>query len=55
VLGKASEPVCWQLAGYIAGYCSEVFDMNLLCRETKCMAQGDPFCRFEVKPRAEWL
>ena len=54
VLGKANEPVCWQLAGYIAGYCSEVFDMNLLCRETKCVAKGDDHCEFETKPRSEW-
>lgn len=55
VLGKANEPVCWQLAGYIAGYCSEVFDLNLLCRETKCVAKGDDHCEFHVKPRSEWL
>lgn len=55
VLGRANEPVCWQLAGYIAGYCSEVFEMNLHCRETKCVARGDDHCEFHVKPRAEWL
>ena len=54
VMGKAEEPVCWQLAGYIAGYCSEVFEMNLHCRETMCLAKGDPYCRFEVRPRAAW-
>ena len=55
VMGKANEPVCWQLAGYIGGYCSEVFDLNLLCRETKCVARGDDHCEFLVKPRSEWL
>lgn len=55
VLGTAHEPVCWQLAGYIAGYCSEVFDMQLHCRETKCVAKGDDHCEFDVRPRAEWL
>lgn len=55
VMGQATEPVCWQLAGYIAGYCSEVFGLNLHCRETMCIAKGDPYCRFEVKPREAWL
>jgi predicted hydrocarbon binding protein len=55
VFGPASEPVCWQLAGYIAGYCSEVFGLNLHCRETKCVAKGDEYCEFVTKPRSEWL
>nr|WP_044199263.1 V4R domain-containing protein [Oscillochloris trichoides] len=55
VMGPATEPVCWQLAGYIAGYCSEVFGMDLHCRETKCVAKGDPHCEFDTRPRSEWL
>jgi predicted hydrocarbon binding protein len=55
VLGPASEPVCWQLAGYIAGYCSEVFDLDLHCREVSCTAKGDDHCEFVVKPRADWI
>lgn len=55
VLGQASEPVCWMLAGYIAGYCSEIFGLNLLCRETTCVAKGDPLCTFVCKPREAWL
>jgi len=55
VLGPSTEPVCWQLAGYIAGYCSEVFDMQMLCRETKCVARGDDHCEFDTRPRAEWF
>jgi zinc transporter, ZIP family len=26
-----------------------------LCRETTCVAKGDPVCTFVCKPRAEWL
>lgn len=55
VLGPASEPVCWMLAGYIAGYCSEVFGLNLHCREVTCVAKGDPICIFVCKPRSEWI
>ncbi|EFO81828.1 PAS/PAC sensor signal transduction histidine kinase [Oscillochloris trichoides DG-6] len=55
VMGAANEPVCWQLAGYIAGYCSEIFGMDMHCRETKCVAKGDPHCEFDTRPRGEWL
>ncbi|NTW01302.1 MAG: histidine kinase [Oscillochloris sp.] len=55
VMGPATQPVCWQLAGYIAGYCSVVFEMDLHCRETKCVAKGDDHCEFAVRPRSEWL
>ncbi|NTV62287.1 MAG: histidine kinase [Oscillochloris sp.] len=55
VFGPASESVCWQLAGYIAGYCSVVFGMEMYCRETKCVAKGDPHCEFDTRPRSEWL
>ncbi|NNJ10776.1 histidine kinase [Chloroflexales bacterium ZM16-3] len=55
VLGPATEPVCWQQAGYIAGYCSEVFGMQLHCRETKCVAKGDDHCEFDTRPRGDWL
>jgi hypothetical protein len=55
VMGPATEPVCWQLAGYIAGYCSVVFNMDLHCRESKCVAKGDPHCEFDTRPRIEWL
>lgn len=54
-VGPASEPVCWQLAGYIGGYCSEVFGLSLFCRETTCIAKGDPVCTFICKPQEEWL
>ncbi|NTW01301.1 MAG: histidine kinase [Oscillochloris sp.] len=55
VMGPATEPVCWQIAGYIAGYCSEIFAMDLHCRETKCVAKGDDYCEFDVRPRNDWL
>ncbi|NTW01300.1 MAG: histidine kinase [Oscillochloris sp.] len=55
VMGPATQPVCWQLAGYIAGYCSVVFKMDLHCHETKCVAKGDDHCEFDTRPRGEWL
>lgn len=36
-------------------YTREVFVLNLHCRETMYIAKGDPYCRFEVKPREAWL
>ncbi len=53
--GPATEPVCWLLAGYIGGYCAEVFGLDLVCYETSCKAQGEPYCTFVVKPREAWL
>lgn len=53
--GVATEPVCWLLAGYIGGYCAEVFGLDLICRELSCKAQGEPYCTFVVKPRTAWL
>jgi hypothetical protein len=52
--GMATEPVCWMLSGYATGYASEFFGANLLCKETLCVAKGDPHCQFTIKPAAEW-
>ena len=53
--GTATEPVCWLLAGYIGGYCAEVFGLDLVCHELTCKAQGEPYCTFVVKPHSAWL
>ena len=55
VFGPSTEPVCWLLSGYATGYCSEVFGQPLLCKETMCVAKGDPYCQFTVKSKSEWM
>lgn len=52
--GLGSRSVCWMLEGYANGYLSEFFGNDVVCIETHCRAKGDPTCRFEVRPAAEW-
>ena len=53
--GLAKEAVCWILSGYATGYCSVVFGKPLICKETMCVAKGDPYCQFTVKSKEEWM
>ena len=45
-LGEAEHPVCYMLAGYSAGWCSEAFNLPLETREIFCSAAGSERCRF---------
>ncbi|MEW6329112.1 MAG: 4-vinyl reductase, partial [Candidatus Micrarchaeota archaeon] len=47
---KTEWPVCYDLAGMFAGAAEVVFDKEMYCMETKCIAKGDEFCEFEVYP-----
>ena len=51
------EPVCHYTAGTLAGVCERVFgndrDLDIICIETDCVAQGRKFCRFVVAPAKE--
>ncbi len=52
--GQTTFPVCWMLVGYATGYTSEFFGSPLQCKETMCVAKGDPYCQFTIKPPDEW-
>ena len=52
--GKSDHPVCWTLTGYASGYASSFFGRDLLAIETECIGKGDPRCRWEIRPAAEW-
>jgi PAS domain S-box-containing protein len=52
--GIGSRPACWTLEGYASGYASEFFGDDVVCLETHCRAKGDPVCRFELRPAAQW-
>ena len=54
LFGPSTEPVCWMLSGYATGYASEFLGSDVLCKETMCVAQGDPHCQFTIKPKIEW-
>jgi PAS domain S-box-containing protein len=52
--GIGGRSVCWTLEGYASGYASEFLGEDALCVETHCRAKGDPACRFELQPAADW-
>ena len=53
-LGKSDTPVCFSLTGYGSGWCSAYFRRPLLEIETKCVACGDDYCEWEIRPWDEW-
>ncbi|MFN8547439.1 MAG: sigma-54-dependent Fis family transcriptional regulator [Candidatus Eisenbacteria bacterium] len=53
-LGSSSEPACWWLTGWAAGYLSRTSDSQVLCIETECRAKGDAVCRVVGRPLAQW-
>ena len=53
-LGRASEPVCWTLAGFASGYSSFCHGREVVFIEDECRAKGDPHCSVVGRPREEW-
>mgnify|MGYP003876395261 FL=1 len=49
--GEADHPFSHYIRGILAGYASEILKQDLLAVETRCLALGDPYCEFELKPR----
>ena len=49
---EGGEPRSQYVRGDLAGMFSEVFDRKVDAVETHCVAQGAPFCRFEIAPAA---
>lgn len=54
LFGLSKQPVCYSLTGYGSAWCSQFFGMDLLEIETKCIACGDPYCEWEIRPWNEW-
>jgi two-component system response regulator HydG len=52
--GIGTEPVCWQQAGYAAGFVSRFLGRPVLFRETQCRAQGASHCVVVGKPADDW-
>jgi predicted hydrocarbon binding protein len=48
---KRNSPVCFRIAGILAGGSEAVFMVPMKCREKKCMAMGDSHCEFEITRR----
>jgi two-component system response regulator HydG len=51
--GRADVPVCWTLAGFASGYLSAVEGRDVVVVEDRCLARGDPACRFGARPIAD--
>ncbi len=47
--GPTTAPVCWGLAGFLAGFCSRAANMPITCEEDTCSACGDARCRMTVR------
>lgn len=45
---KVGEAFSHLLRGMIAGYISTLLNTEMIAKETKCIAIGDPYCEFEV-------
>lgn len=54
LFGLSKHPVCYSLTGYGTAWCSQFFGMDLLEIERKCIACGDPYCEWEIRPWNEW-
>jgi len=46
--GKADAYGSYYVRGFIAGFIEEYLGSRVEARETKCIAKGDPYCRFEI-------
>ncbi len=47
-LGYDGHKTCYYLAGMFAGFLSSLFGKQIDVRETKCMAEGNKHCEFEI-------
>ena len=46
--------MCSTLTGYGSGWCTAFFGIPLLEVETKCVACGDEYCEWEIRPVKDW-
>lgn len=50
--GKATEPVCHFLEGFLCSYLEEVYSMeDLVGEEVRCQAMGAEICEFVLRPK----
>lgn len=48
--GKSKRPIDSYICGIWEEAYTRLFNTDMSCTEMKCMACGDPFCQFEIKP-----
>lgn len=47
-LNLGNHKTCYFIAGVIAGFLSKLFNKQIDVRETKCLAEGNEHCEFEI-------
>ena len=52
---RSNKPYSYFYRGILAGLFSRIFKEEIRARETKCIAKGDPYCEFEIKPQYNYL
>jgi predicted hydrocarbon binding protein len=45
---RTDKPNSQWIRGHLVGGASEALGVKMDCRETRCMAMGDPYCEFEL-------
>jgi DNA-binding NtrC family response regulator len=53
-LGRAEEPVCWTLTGFVSGYTSRAYGRDVYIVEHQCRGMGDAVCRLEGRSVEGW-
>jgi DNA-binding NtrC family response regulator len=53
-LGRATQCVCWTLAGFASGYLTYVTGTPVYCTELRCVGRGDAVCHMVGRRAAEW-
>jgi DNA-binding NtrC family response regulator len=52
--GRAEDPICWILTGYLSGYASYCLGRNVYFIEHKCRARGDRVCEVTGREAEAW-
>ena len=53
-LGPSEQPICFFLAGYASGWCTQLLQTPVLVIEHDCAACGAPACSWEARTLAQW-
>ncbi|HDI52916.1 MAG TPA: hypothetical protein ENF89_02060 [Candidatus Bathyarchaeota archaeon] len=47
--GRSDRPICHFLCGFYSGVFQELYGGRWICEETRCRAQGAPYCEFKLE------
>jgi hypothetical protein len=50
----STQPICWTLMGYAAGYTSAFMGVPVICIEPVCVGKGDDHCEWLIKNISDW-